>query len=287
MLLEVADVGSIHGAARRLGIARSALRRRLADLEAETGCELFSANASGVVLTRSGAILADEGRALLARSARMLAAAQAAKERPEGVLRIISPVGVPDLAHVSLVRVLCEMHPGVRVHEVEAAEPHAHLHSPFDLMLHFGPPPSHGEWYSRILKRVRLVPIASEAYFAAHGRPASPADLSRHRILGWRRPGADPAVWPLLDGGTVTVEPLVVSDNGQFVHRAAQEGVGILLGNPEGAFLEGPTQLVPTLDDVIGVEETIRVLSPVPASSDPRVVAVLAGIHALLDGIAS
>ena len=283
LLLKVAEVGSVHAAARQLGIARSVLRRRLLALEAETGCELFSANASGVILTPSGSIIAAEGRLLLERSARMLAAAKALEPRPEGVLRIIIPAGMPDVVHVSLVRALRERHPGLRVHEREVADPHAHLQTPFDLMFHFGPPPSYGDWYSRIVKRLRLVPVASEAYFSAHGRPASPAELSRHAIVGWRRPGADPLEWPLQSGGTVSVEPMVVSDNVQFVHRAAQEGVGILLGSPDTAFLVGPTELVPTLENAVSVEETIRVLSPLPESVDPRIAALLAGIQQFLE----
>lgn len=285
LLLKVAEVGSVHAAARQLGIARSVLRRRLLDLEAETGCEVLSSHASGVVLTPSGAIIAEEGRLLLERSARMLAAAKAAEPRPEGILRIVNPVGMPDFVHVALVRALRETHPGLRVHETEAADPHAHLQTPFDLMFHFGPPPAYGDWYSRIVKRLRLVPVASESYLAAHGKPASPADLSHHAILGWRRPGTNPLAWPLLSGGTVAVEPLVVSDNVQFVHRAAQAGVGILLGSPDASFLVGEARLEPVLDDAIEVEETIRVLSPLPESMAPRIRPVLAGIKQFLEAL--
>jgi hypothetical protein len=38
--------------------------------------------------------------------------------------------------HLTLVRALRETHPGLRVHETEAADPHAHLQTPFDLMFH-------------------------------------------------------------------------------------------------------------------------------------------------------
>lgn len=278
LLLKVVELGSVQGAARQLGVSRTMMRRRLADLEAELGCRLLSATASGVTLTPAGAVVAEQGRGLLERSARMRVDVAAANESPEGVLRVILPAGLPDVVHIALVRALYQTNPGLRVHETEAADPQALLREAFDLMFHFGPPPTHGEWFSRIIKRLPLVPVASEAYFAQRGRPESPEDLAHHAIIGWRRPGADPLAWPLRAGGAVPVQPIVVSDNAQFVHRAAQEGLGILLGAPDLAFLAGPTALLPTLEAAIGAEESVRVLSHRPESADPRARALLEGV---------
>ncbi len=282
LLLEVIERGSVHGAARQLRVSRSMLRRRLEALEAETGCELFVANASGVVLTPSGAVIADEGRALLEQSARMLATAKAAQQ-PSAALRIVVPIGMPDVVRVELLQALRATSPGVRVHERERADPLSHLHEPFELMFHFGAPPSYGTWFSRVLHRVRLVPLASQAYRDARGRPSSVDALREHLLLSWRRPGADPLAWPRLAGGSMPVEPVFVSDNPQLLHRAAQRGLGILLGSPAPFSYAEPTPLFPVLEDAIADEAAIRLLSPLPVNVDPRMRAVVQGVLDFLD----
>jgi DNA-binding transcriptional LysR family regulator len=90
--------------------------------------------------------------------------------------------------------------------------------------------------------------------------------------------------WPLRSGGTFAVEPVFVSDNANLLHRAAQQGLGILLGSAESAFLPDATPLVSVLEDVVGADETVRVLSPLPMNVDPRMRAVLQGVQAFLGG---
>lgn len=282
LLIRVVEAGSVHGAARQLGLSRSLLRRRLDALESELGCELFVANATGVVLTTAGAIVARDGRELLERSARMVSSAKDATTRAEGVLRIVVHVGMPDVVRSQLFGALRATSPGLRIHEYEASDPLAHLGEPFDLMFHLGPAPTHGEWFSRALRVHRLVPIASSEYLADHGTPTTTDDLGDHALLSWRRPGSDPMAWPLRRGGTLSVAPVLVSDNANLLHRAAQQGLGILLGSPDPAMLPEATPLVPVLEELIATEETIRVLSSLRVQADPRMRAVLEGIEAFL-----
>lgn len=82
-----------------------------------------------------------------------------------------------------------------------------------------------------------------------------------------------------MKGGALAVEPILCSHNGQMLHRAAQDGVGILLGDPDTSLLSSPTRLVPVLESEIGSELTLRCLSPLPSNADPRTRAVLEGIQ--------
>lgn len=65
-VLAVVDAGSIAAAARALGIAQPALSRRLRDLEASIGCQLFAREGNGARPTAAGLVLAEGARTLLA-----------------------------------------------------------------------------------------------------------------------------------------------------------------------------------------------------------------------------
>lgn len=281
-MLRVVEAGSVSSAARQLGMSRSMLRRRLDALAAAVGCELFASGTSGVALTPAGLAVLEEGRGLLEQAARMVTSARSAESPANGVVRVILPIGMPDLAHVPLASALRATHPGIRVYEREVADPIAHLHEPFELMFHFGPVPTHGRWFSRTMRRLRLVPVASRGYLEAHGRPTSVDELARHTLLGWRRPSSDPTRWPLVTGGAIAVDPFIVSSNGQFMHRCAEAGVGILLGAPEPVFQE-IAEIVPVLEDAIADDDAVRVLSPLPVNVDPRARAFVEGVQRFID----
>lgn len=64
-LLEVSEAGSINRAAERLGIAQSAVSRRLASLEADLGAVLLRRSPEGVTLTQAGLQTLQSARAIM------------------------------------------------------------------------------------------------------------------------------------------------------------------------------------------------------------------------------
>ena len=282
LLLRVVELGSIQRTAHALGMSRSSLRRRLENLEAAIGSELFVRSAAGVTLTPAGETVLKEGRAILERVSRMVRSAKSAAGETAGRIVVVSPIGLPDHIRVASISALRALAPGLALTDLEFVEPLAHLHEEFDLMFHFGEPPERGSWFSRVLSRVRLVPLASEAYLKEMGRPSSPADLSKHRLISWRAGDAEPDEWPLWSGGVLAVAPILSSHNGQVVHRAAQDGLGIVLGNPDPSMLPTATRLLPVLDDVIGREVAFRCLTPTQGDADPRTRAVLDALQGFL-----
>ena len=77
-LMRVVELGSVQRAAHVIGMSRSSLRRKLDNIEAQVGTALFVHAAAGIVLTPSGAIVVEQGRALLERCEDMMAAARTA-----------------------------------------------------------------------------------------------------------------------------------------------------------------------------------------------------------------
>ena len=99
----VADAGSVSRAARRLYVTQPALSRQIQDLERDLACRLFDRIGRRIVLTKDG----DE---ILERTRRLLADAEALRERGRalgggeaGVLRIGA---VPQFIEAALPEVL-------------------------------------------------------------------------------------------------------------------------------------------------------------------------------------
>ena len=83
---------------------------------------------------------------------------------------------------------------------------------------------------ARKIARTRRVVVASPAYLAAHGTPATPEDLTNHRWLGYA-PGMSLQRWSYekADGtsGSVALKCALSSNNGHILRNAALAGQGI------------------------------------------------------------
>lgn len=64
-LVAAVEEGTLHGAAKKLGIAQPAISRRIMDLEAAVGCDLLSRNVRGVRPTAAGRVLYNEALEIL------------------------------------------------------------------------------------------------------------------------------------------------------------------------------------------------------------------------------
>ena len=157
-----------------------------------------------------------------------------------------------------------------------------------DLVLHFGPPPERGPWISSTLLATPERLVASSAYLRANGAPRRLEELSEHALLSWRPPGEDGQRWPLRDGGTLAVSPLVISPDVHMVRQLAAAGHGIALipdgGVPESPTIPGPLEGV--LPELVGRPNALRVLMPEPMARLSKGRALLAMARDLIAGFA-
>ncbi|MCB1804904.1 MAG: LysR family transcriptional regulator, partial [Candidatus Competibacteraceae bacterium] len=87
-LLAVADTGAITEAANRIGISQSALSRRLQQLEAYLGAEMFVRGRKGVELTPLGRLVEAEARVLVSRYDNLRQQVRAHLRLDSGTVRI-------------------------------------------------------------------------------------------------------------------------------------------------------------------------------------------------------
>jgi DNA-binding transcriptional LysR family regulator len=103
----IAELHSFSKAARQLHVAQPPLSRQISQLERELGVKLFVRAASGVVLTREGAVLLEQARTVLADTASFLDLASRAKAGLANPLRVAMAPG------------MCEAVNRIRMHVVE------------------------------------------------------------------------------------------------------------------------------------------------------------------------
>jgi DNA-binding transcriptional LysR family regulator len=221
--VEVADAGGVTAAARRLGLPKSIVSRRLVRLEQHLGAQLLTRTTRGAALTEAGASFREY-------AARVVAEFDAAREAisPEGEvcgrLRIAAPL---TFGPTHLAPVLCDLarrHPKLQVRAAYSDRFVDLVGEGFDAAVRLGYLPD-----SNLVAR-RIAPlhgkcVASPEYVKMHGAPTTPEDLLQHECL---MQGTEP--WRFMSNGKIiTVRPQgrFKADNGVALAAAALGGLGI------------------------------------------------------------
>jgi DNA-binding transcriptional LysR family regulator len=178
----VIDRGGFSAAARALRVSTPSVSRQVASLEERLGQRLLDRSARRCVLTRHGARFAERARAILRDYEDALSQAGDDARAPKGKIRLAAPYFF-GREHVAPAIVgFLEQQPAISV-ELELDDRLADLHgSGFDLAVRIGP------FDDETLRAVRVgwvrrMIVASPGYVAAHGSPASPAELQAHRRI--------------------------------------------------------------------------------------------------------
>ena len=248
----VVEAGSITGAAERLGIAKSAVSRRLADLEERLSIQLFRRTTRRMNLT-------DTGQSFYERCLRILAdveEAELAVSQEHGDLRGRLRVAVPlsfGLNHLGpAIDAFLRTHPGIEF-DLDLNDRQVDLLAEgFDLAVRIADLED-STLIARRLAPVRHVVCASPAYLAEHGSPRHPSELAEHDCLIYTN-APNPGLWEYTDPGgrqgRVQVRARLQANNGECLRQAAEDGHGIVL-EPSfilyRAFEEG--KLLPILRD--------------------------------------
>jgi DNA-binding transcriptional LysR family regulator len=221
--VEVADAGGITAAARRLGLPKSIVSRRLVRLEQDLGAQLLARTTRGAALTEAGASFREY-------AARVIAEFEAAREAISpagdvcGRLRIAAPLSFGPTHLAPVLADLARRHPKLQVHAAYSDRFVDLVGEGFDAAVRVGYLMD-SNLVARRIAPLRGKCVASPEYIRAHGIPRTPEELLEHECLmqgaeAWR------FVW---NGKTVTVRPQgrFKADNGVALAVAAVAGLGI------------------------------------------------------------
>lgn len=221
----VADTGGVTPAARRLGLSKSIVSRRLARLEHELGAQLLMRTTRGAALTDSGATFRQH-------AARVVAELDAARDAVSadgelrGVLRVAAPLSFGPTHLAPLFAELAMAHLRLEVHVAYSDAMINIVSEGYDAAVRIGYL-SDSSLIARRITDVRGRFVASPGYVARYGAPRTLDEIPEHEALLLR---AD--AWPAtLRGKMVRVQPRgrFQADNGMAVLAAARAGVGIAM----------------------------------------------------------
>lgn len=221
--VEVADAGGVSPAARRLGVSKSIVSRRLGRLEAELGVLLLARTTRGAALTEAGLTFRDH-------AARACAEIDSAREAIlpagdlRGRLRVAAPLTFGPTHFASALADMARRHPQLHVHTVYSDRFVDLIGEGFDCAIRVGYLQD-SNLVARCVGPLYGKLVASPAYVAVHGAPETPDELADHQALmqGTER-------WQFMDGDVVvTVHPRgrFKADNGTALIAAALAGLGI------------------------------------------------------------
>ncbi|MBX9698105.1 MAG: LysR family transcriptional regulator [Acetobacteraceae bacterium] len=220
----VVETGSITAAAARLQTAKSSVSETVRALEERLGVRLLDRGARQVRPTEAGLAFYARCRRLLEEADVARIEVQALQRDPAGRLRVAVPEGFAARWLVPAMAGFLAAHPAVAIELVEAASQVRLIEDRFDLAIRVTVETTPGMVVRR-LATSRVVVVAAEAYLARHGTPAVPADLVKHRCIGFAPlPWRD--TWQL-GGESVAIRPVLLSDSSDSIRAAALAGVGL------------------------------------------------------------
>ena len=229
--VRVVEAGSISAAADRMDVAKSVISRRLKELEAHLGVELFHRTTRQMNLT-------DSGRAFYQQSVRILAdilEAEHATSQFHGALKGNLKVALPlsfGLMHLGpAINEFLQAHPEIEF-DLDFNDRHVDLLvEGFDLAIRIAILPD-SSLIARRLAPIQTVMCASPAYLERMGTPQSPHELIHHRCLVYNLIG-NLENWNVFDATgqliKTRITPYLKASNGEFLRDAAVAGMGIVL----------------------------------------------------------
>ena len=271
VFVAVAEFRSFRGAALALGVPRSTVSRKLAQLEEQLGERLLQRTTRVVSLTEAGAAYLDRVAPALSTITEAGRSLHDAHATPRGVLKVTAP---PDLVVLLLAEVMTGFlfeYPEVRI-EVESTLRFVDLVAEgYDVAFRFGPLPDSTLVARRLYTTIARC-YASPAYLEAHGWPKTPADLAAHDCIVFSVWGA---VWPFAAGEReveVRVRGRLASNSLVVACNVALAGLGIVrlpevLAKP---YLRDG-RLVEVLSDFVTQTIPLHLLYPSGRHLSPRV----------------
>lgn len=227
--VRVVEAGTLSAAAEQLAVAKSAVSKRLSDLEGRLGVQLLARTTRRMNLT-------DSGRSFLARAKDILSAVEIAESAAagsrsllQGNLRIAAPLTF-GLMHLNpAIREFLKLHPDVTV-DIDFSDSQIDLiHGGYDLALRIAEL-GDSRLAARPLTRIRHTVAASPGYLSDRAPPKTPQDLLDFDCLGYS--GARDSRWsyagPSGQKGAIEPTALIKANNGAFLRDLAIAGSGMV-----------------------------------------------------------
>lgn len=229
LLVAVAEAGGLSAAGRRLSLSPATMTARLKAMEERYQTRLFHRSTRAITLTRAGEDFYHAARRVLEESRH----AESLLTQKEGVLSGNIRLSAPsDFGRQYLSPAIVDFsrrHPEVTFSVFLGERVEDLVANRLDMSIRVGNLPDSSLAIRHIRPNHRVL-VASEAYLATHGTPASLDELHHHRCLALERHGVVMNEWRFEEAGkerVVRVTPAMVCDDGALLRQWALSGAGI------------------------------------------------------------
>jgi DNA-binding transcriptional LysR family regulator len=182
VFVAVVENGGFAAAGRALGVSKSAVSKRITQLEARLGAQLLHRSTRKLSLTEAG-------ERYLAHAVRALGAAREAEDAvselqddPKGRLKINAPMSFGRLHVAPLISAFLKRYAGIEIDLVMDDRVVDLVEGGFDLSIRAGTLPD-SALIARKLAPLHNVMCAAPCYIEEHGMPREPTDLLDHNCL--------------------------------------------------------------------------------------------------------
>lgn len=224
-LAAVVSAGGFAAGAERLGVAKSAVSRRIRDLEDRLGARLFDRTTRRVQLTEAGREFHDRGVELLAALEEAEEAVSSASGDLKGRIRVAAPVSFSAHCLAPAVDRFLGRHPHVSL-SVDTDDRMVDLvRNGFDIAIRIAQLPD-SSLVARRLVTIRHVCVASPTLLGRLGTPGKPEDLSGYPGVTYSNVDAA-SYWEFSDNLVPSVKSRLDFANGDAIREAAIAGLGV------------------------------------------------------------
>jgi DNA-binding transcriptional LysR family regulator len=229
MFVQVVRHGSFAEAARRLGLPPNTVSRRIQQLESQLGTRLMQRSTRKLALTSAGQDFHDRCAGLVDGLAAAGQALVAGGQEPSGLVRVAAPADFFDFFPMEWVSDFLAAHPLVKLDFVLSDAAADLIAEQIDVAFRGGVLRDSGYIGRRLATRSGGL-LASPAYLARHGEPATLQELANHDCVTpphptghttWRLTGPDGAQEEVQVTGRFT------GNTAQALRKAALAGLGI------------------------------------------------------------
>jgi DNA-binding transcriptional LysR family regulator len=229
----VVEHGGFSSAGRALGIPKSRLSKRIAQLEDRLGVRLLQRTTRRFVVTEIGERFYQHCRAVLEEARAAQDAVDELRTEPRGVVRVSCPVSIAQNVLGPMLPAFLLEHPKVQVRLSATNRRVDLIGEGFDVAIRVREKlDSDATLVLRSMGYARSLLVASPQFLDAHGRPRTLDELSQLPALTmYEHEGAH--VWELVDGQgrkqAVEVKPRLVSGDFTVLIAAAIQCCGVAL----------------------------------------------------------
>ncbi len=177
---QIIEQGSLTAAAKHLGLSRAVISYHLKKLESQLEVKLLNRSTRSIALTQAGQAYYQHCRVITEQATAANQQIESIKNEPLGLLKITCPVNIGLQTIVPALNEFRQHYPKIDLDLMLTDEVVNIMKEGIDLAIRGAPLADSGLQASKLATLPTCL-CGSPAYFARHGRPGKPADLTSHQ----------------------------------------------------------------------------------------------------------